>query len=156
MEETEMRKRIVAVVVLAVLMAPSTYAQTTNFFVILQNGTPEAVQAAIDQGTDVNAVNTAGQTPLIVAAYHNPNPGVITTLLKAGAELEARDPMYGITALGWAAGQTSNPEVITVLLNAGADPKAKDIDGYTPIYAARMNANLKGTDALKQLEEASK
>lgn len=49
-----------------------------------------------------------------------------------------------------------NPEVITKLLKAGADPKAKDKDGRTAFDYAKDNAKLKGTEALKQLEEASR
>ena len=43
-----------------------------------------------------------------------------------------------------------------VLLNAGADAKAKDKDGKTAFDYAKDNDALKGTDALKKLEEASK
>ena len=49
-----------------------------------------------------------------------------------------------------------NPEVmITAFLKAGADAKAKDSDGKTALDYAQANAKLKGTDALKKLEEAS-
>jgi hypothetical protein len=41
-------------------------------------------------------------------------------------------------------------------LKAGADAKAKDHDGKTALDYAQVNAKLKGTDALKHLEEASK
>jgi ankyrin repeat protein len=48
-----------------------------------------------------------------------------------------------------------HPEVITVLLKAGGDAKAKNSDGKTAFDYAQKNANLKGTDAYRQLQEAS-
>ena len=150
-----MKKRIVVAVVLAVLLATSGYAQTTNFFELVMNGTPEDVQAAIDKGADVNAPNTVGETPLIVAAGYNKNPKVITTLLKAGADINAQDSLYGSTALIWAA-YAPNLEAITTLLQAGADAKAKSNEGKTAFDYAKDNYYLKGTDALKKLEEASR
>jgi len=82
------------------------------------------------------------------AAEENPNPEVFTTLLKAGADIEARDNGGG-TALMVAAGRNPNPEVITALLKAGADAKAKNKAGQTALDSAKYNENLKGTDALK-------
>jgi ankyrin repeat protein len=184
-------RRIVVALVLAVLMATAAYAQTTLLFGVVQKGTPQDVQAAIDMGADVNARDKGGATPLIWAANVNPNPDVITTLLKAGADIELRGTYEGVTALWIAAWSASNPEVVTTLLKAGADinsrdeannrtvliaaaegksnpeviiillkegldAKAKDKMGYTAFDYAQYNTNLKGTDALKQLEEASK
>ena len=56
----------------------------------------------------------------------------------------------------YAATQNTNPEVIMVLLNAGADAKAKNKEGRTAFDFAQYRTNLKGTAALKKLEEASK
>jgi ankyrin repeat protein len=56
----------------------------------------------------------------------------------------------------WAAINNQNPEVITLLLKAGADAKVKDSQGMTAFFYAQLNKKLTGTDALKQLEEASK
>ncbi|MGA2380526.1 MAG: ankyrin repeat domain-containing protein [Spirochaetia bacterium] len=187
-----MKKRIVVSVVLAVLLAASAYAQTTDFFVLVETGTPQDVQAAISKGADVNSRDSARveTTPLIAAAAYNNDPAVITTLLKAGADIDARDLHYGATALMWAANNNQNPEVVAtllkagadikahtedggtaliiaaqfnrnpevimVLLNAGADAKVKDSEGKTALDYAKDNWALKGTDALKQLEEASK
>jgi ankyrin repeat protein len=49
-----------------------------------------------------------------------------------------------------------NPEVVTVFLKAGADAKAKDNEGKTAFDLAYWNPALKGTDAYRHLEEASK
>ena len=76
---------------------------------------------------------------------------LINVLLRAGADIEARNAALIRTA--W---RNPNPEVITVLLKAGADAKAKNKEGQTAFDNAKYNENLKGTDALRQLEEASK
>jgi len=112
-----MEKRIVVVVV-ALFALASAYAQATDLGVVI-SGTPQDVQAAIDKGADVNA-RSGSETPLILAARHNPNPEVITTLLRAGA-----------------------------------DGKAKSNEGKTAFDYAQYNEKLKGTDALRQLQEAS-
>jgi predicted oxidoreductase len=44
---------MVVAVVLAVLLAASAYAQTTDFFELVSSGTPQTVQAAIDKGANV-------------------------------------------------------------------------------------------------------
>ena len=185
-----MRKQIVITVVLAVFFAGLAHAQT-DFFKLVETGTPQSVQAAIDMGADVNAqdrnhktplmyaaatsknpevittllkagadieardLRPVGATSLLWAAYANPNPEVTRTLLKAGADIEARDLQMGRTALIWAVHDNST-EVITVLLKAGADTKVKDKAGYTAFDYAQNREKLKGTDALKELEEASK
>ena len=102
-----------------------------------------------------NAKNKGGITPLILAAAYNSNPEVITVLVQTGANVNARDES-GLTPLMWAAANNSNPEVITALLNLGSDPKAKDDSGQTAIDYVRKNEKLRGTDALSELEEASR
>lgn len=156
-----MKKRISVCVSLAVLVAlaltacVSANTQTKHFFELVITGTPRDVQAAISNGADLKARNESGDTALILAAGYNKNPEVVATLLKAGADLEAKND-DGRTALIDAALGGGNPEVIMMLLNAGANVQAKDKMGQTAVYYARYNTNLKGTDALKKLEEASK
>jgi hypothetical protein len=171
-------------------IAVSAPAQTSAFFELVKTGTPQSIQAAIDKGADVNAVygldgttalmlaaednpdadvvaallkagaeiearDEIDRTALMFAAEDNPNPDVIAALLKAGAEIEARDD-FGYTALIRAAGGNPNSTVIAELLKAGADGKAKDNAGLTAFDNAKNNKRLQGTDALRQLEEASK
>jgi ankyrin repeat protein len=99
--------------------------------------------------------NSSSHTAVMYAAEFNPNPEVITALLKAGADANTKN-RFGMTALMYAAKVTKNPEVIITLLKAGADTKVKDRDGNTALDYTDVNDNLAGTDALKQLEEASK
>jgi ankyrin repeat protein len=56
----------------------------------------------------------------------------------------------------WAAWKNQDLRVITTLLKAGADGKAKSNEGKTAFDYAQDNESLQGTDALKQLKEASK
>ena len=126
-----------------------------DFFELVGTGTPQSVQAAINQGADVNARDMYGRTPLMLATEYNQNPEVIITLLDAGADVNARDN-YVETPLMWAARFNQNPEVITTLLMAGADAKAENKAGKTAFDNAQANEKLKGTDAYRKLEEASK
>ena len=103
-----MKKRIGVAVSLAVLLAASTYPQTTDFFDLAKTGTPQSVQAAISQGADVNARDKDGSTPLMSAAQSNESPAVVTTLLKAGAYINTGDK-NGVAALMYAAGGTGTP-----------------------------------------------
>jgi ankyrin repeat protein len=137
----KVNKRRVIVAVLAVLIAASAYAQATDFFELVKTGTPQSIQATIDKGADLKAQDKDGCTLLMLAAANNPNPEVIATLLKAGANLKDRDPKYGEIVLMFAAAHNPKPEIITTLLKAGADLKAVDNDGTTLLYAAEQNSN---------------
>lgn len=151
-------------------------AQTTKpvFFELCKTGTVEQVRAAIAAGADVNAIGGRYDlTPLMYAASGNPDPEVITVLLKAGAEVNARDRLirqaggsfnpkampaqvkvsakanYGMTPLMFAAQSNPNPEAIGVLLKAGADINAKHPDGSTMlVIAAAANPNPRAIEAL--------
>jgi ankyrin repeat protein len=127
-----------------------------DFFELVKTGTPQDVQAAISNGANVNVRGKEfGTTPLMGAAEFNSNPEVITTLLKAGANVDFRDK-DGWTALMGATVFNPNPEVITALLAAGADAKAKDNEGKMAFDYAQTRAKLKDTDAYRRLEEASR
>ena len=129
-----------------------------------RNQSPEVIIALLKAGAAVNARSTdrgipeyedGGMTPLIAAAGYNKNTVVITTLLKAGADVRSQDK-NGQTALIYAVRFNSNPNVITTLLKAGADPKTKDNSGMTALDYAKSNTKLKGTDVLRQLQGASR
>ncbi len=108
----------------------------------------------LEAGANVNARQPDGGTALMYAAVSNP-PQVITTLLNAGAHVNDQDQDGG-TPLIWAATFNPNPEVILILLKAGADPKAKTTEGKTAFDLVQENANLKGTEAYRQLQDATK
>ena len=116
---------------------------------VWREATPEAVQAELRAGADVEA--RGGEytsTALMFAAAYNENPEVTKTLLQAGADVDARDE-DGWTALMFAARWNDNPEVTEALLAAGADVNARAEDGWTALMnAARWNENPEVTEAL--------
>jgi ankyrin repeat protein len=77
------------------------------------------------------------------ASASNPNPEVISLLIKAGADVNGTD-IVGMSALLMAAMNNANPEVVKRLLQAGADPNAMDKRELTPLLtAAWFNGNPK-------------
>ena len=115
------------------------------------NATAESVAACLEAGADVNARTDSTfdnffysgvfghYTPLHFATIYSWD-GMVTVLLAAGAEVDARD-LSGETPLHWAAGRNRNPAVIAELVEAGADLNARDGDGNTPLHASRRNTN---------------
>ena len=62
-----------------------------DFLHICGEGTPQEVQAALTGGMDVNTRDQYGNyTALMMAAAKNKNSEVISILVKAGAEVDAR------------------------------------------------------------------
>ena len=74
----------------------------------------------------------------VPAAWSNPSPAVVEVLLKAGADVNAKDS-EGWTPLHAAAWSNQSPAVLEVLLKAGADVNAKSTDGVTPLHNAAAN-----------------
>ncbi|MDR1740967.1 MAG: ankyrin repeat domain-containing protein [Synergistaceae bacterium] len=155
-----MKKSLCLVVALATLVCAGIAAAVGAdelFIALCAAGTPEDVQKAIADGANVNAQSNGGWTPLTIAAASNPNPGAVSALIKAGADVNA---VTNTTAGEWtplmlAAAYNGNPEVISALLKAGADPKAKDNNGVSVLAYANENDNLKDTTALAELTEAA-
>ena len=85
---------------------------------------------------------------LHMAALRNRNPEIVEALVRAGAELEARDGR-GRTALHVAA--MRNGLVFERLLDLGADPAALDDEGKTPLDYARENIGLQGLEEVMRL-----
>ena len=151
-----MKKRIVVALLFRFsLPCLRRMSRRRTFLELVETGTPQQIQAAIDRGEDVNARDKLlGWTALMYAARFNKNPEVITTLLKAGADVNAKDT-DGWTALMWAAWKSQDLRVITTLLKAGADGKAESNEGKTAFDYAQDNESLQGTDALRAYPKTS-
>jgi ankyrin repeat protein len=84
-----------------------------------RNGDLQRLVEVVDAGVPVNLTNSAGDTLLILAAYHT-RADVVRALLERGAD-HARVNDKGQTALA-AATFRQHRAIVTDLLEAGADP----------------------------------
>lgn len=130
---------------------------TSTFFTF---ATADNVAGCIAAGADVRSVHGRGSlaVPLIsLAAGWTRDPGTISVLLEAGADLDARDPFFQYAPLHHAA-RSGTAAVVSALLEAGADPNAWatgfNIDwgwGWTPLHlAARSNPDPEVVRALAE------
>ena len=102
-----------------------------------EEGNIEAVKQHLAAGTDVNAKDIFGCTPLHFAA-ENGRKEIVERLIAVGAEVNAeRDD--GCTPLHFAAAN-DRKEVAEMLIAAGADVNAKTKYGSTPLdWAIRFD-----------------
>ena len=135
---------------------PTGRGRTALMYAAEFNPNPEVITTLLTAGADLNAQENNGATALLFAAGENPNPKVVTTLLTAGADLNTKRVHNGVTVLMYAAKVTKNPEVITILLKCRRGCKSEGHDGNTALSYTDINDNIAGTDALRQLEAASK
>ena len=112
-------------------------------------------ETLLKAGAKPNVALPEGETILMTAARTG-QPEVVKALLKAGADLNARENWFGETALMWAAAE-NHPEAVRVLVEAGADVNARSklldvprrrtgqsvlpLGSWTPLmYAARQGS----------------
>ena len=104
-------------------------------------GELDAVRRLIATGTDVNATNEIGYTPLMSAA-RSYRTSVVRFLLEQGADPNAVCS-DGMTALHAAVGETpslaeAQAECVRYLVEAGADVDARTNFGLTPHFRPKM------------------
>ena len=122
----------------------------------------ETVAGCIQGGTDVNArldfklggaIQISGSTPLHFASVWARDPAIVSLLVQAGAEVNARNSSGG-SPLHVAAGSTNDPAMIVALAEAGAElnvwrPGIHSPYGWTPLHlAVDSNRNPAVTAAL--------
>ncbi len=94
---------------------------------------PALIKRLIALGSDVNAADSDGTSPLAFAVSSDLPLAAIQALLSSGAKATVRDE-YGTTPLMYAASSNGDPEVTKLLLASGA--KVNDLDDYG--YSALM------------------
>jgi len=113
-------------------LTPQELAVLQSTFDMARAGDVEGLTELIDAGIPVNLTNSAGDTFLILAAYHR-HPGLVAELLDRGAD-HARVNDRGQTALA-AAVFRQDTATVTALLTAGADP---DLGPRSAVEVARF------------------
>ena len=108
-----------------------------------------AVQALIDHGADVNAINKDNETALLIACMHG-KIDAINVLLEAGADTNITET-YGHTCLHKAVNANCDEQTVQAIIDHGADVNATNKDNETALLIACMNGE---TDAINVLLEA--
>lgn len=130
---------VAAILVLALLLPLGSVAAqaSADFLAAIRAGEVAKVEHALKNGADVNASDSWGRTPLLVATQLRKTP-VIKLLIERKADVNAAN-RNDITPL-IAAAQSGNQEAVALLLAAGADPNLGDNLGWTPLmWAASRN-----------------
>lgn len=99
-------------------------------------------------GYSVNAVDYYGNTPLLYAAMESEDANnliIIKLLLDAGANIDARDPKNGNTALHFAVINRS-PSIVEILLSYGANYGALNNEDLMPEQVASINPPFAAID----------
>ncbi len=92
------------------------------------------VKRFIEEGTDVNARDKGGETPLFSAVLAD-NDDVAKFLLDKGADVNAQNN-GGRTPLHFAIRARARTNMVELLISKGADVNAKTEAGQTPLHAA--------------------
>jgi len=115
------------------------------------DGNIEAVKQHLAAGTDVNAKDEWGGTPLHSAAYDG-DKAVAELLIENGADVNAKG-FEGMTPLLVAAG-IGHMKIAELLITKGADVNAKVLSGpkqgFTPLDAANENNHPETADLLRK------
>ena len=124
---------------------PTAKAPDISIHEAAGEGNIEAVKQHIAAGTDVNAKDEDGLTPLHEAAGGGQKE--ITELLIAkGADVNANTP-DGLTVF-FAAILGANKEIVELLIAKGADVNAKTGSGFTPLHIAARRGHKESVELL--------
>ena len=106
----------------------------------------QTVQAIIDHGADVNAVNNRGQTALWFACIDGQD-SIVKVLMDTGADPSIVDK-YRDSCLHAAIHGQCSTETIQKIIDHGADVNAVNNDGATPLLLACSKAQAESAELL--------
>ena len=109
--------RICTMVCLGFLLCTACSSKAPSVLPPVQQGKLKQVDKALRKGADVHEQDTRGYTALMIAADKG-NVAIVHTLIDYDADVAAKDPKYGKTALHLAAanGHTSTVLALQLLL----------------------------------------
>lgn len=147
--------RVLSLFLVVLLFQNNTLAAALNNpFAAVASRDLSALAVMVERGANVNALNDAGQTPLMVAAMQPKGEKLIDLLINLGADLYARDKQ-GKTALMHAAAK-GELENANQLLQLGLDPDIRDNGGKTALDYAKvggLNAEIGNTYSFASMLE---
>ena len=117
---------------------------------------PEAIEAFLKAGGNVNQHNQFGETPFIIASKHRSSPQTLAVLLAAGADINAQDKS-GNTAFVYIA---KHPQVmmrlpiLDFMIDNGANPNIKNKEDKTVWDYAAEREGLTAYLCVRLLEES--
>jgi len=121
---------------------------------------PKDIALAMEVGPELLKIGARREpgalriSPLMVAAVSNRNPDVVSLLIKNGANPD--EDFFSMTPLMLAASIGKNPANITALLKGGANAKVRNFGGERALDFAAKNPALRGTQAYRELQQASR
>jgi ankyrin repeat protein len=165
-----MKSQLIAIVAAVLVVGCGPKAPDISIHDAVEKGNIEAVKQHIAAGTDVNANNVGGRTPLYWAAYGG-HKETAELLIAEGADVNAKQ-RNGSTPLDMAndretadllrkhggksgakdsihvAANTGNTEAVKQHLVAGTDVDAKNERGATPLHHAAFHGHKETAELL--------
>ncbi len=116
-------------------------------------GNAKAAQWLVQQGSEVDAKDAFGTTPLMLAVTHE-NTAVTSALLAAGAKVDPVDKVQrtALTHATWA----DRPQQVQLLVKAKADINHTDARGWTPLDVAVQRNRSAAATQLRALGAVTK
>ena len=132
--------------VVPAIVAFSCFAAAADIHEAVRANDPVAIQAALDDGEDINKIGTGGQTPLMHGVLTG-NGESVKFLLEAKAdssipEKDGYTPMHG-------AGFQGRAQIARLLIAHGLNPSDRHKDGFTPIHRACWGNEQRHADTVR-------
>ena len=130
----------ILITTLAAVVLVAGCGRSVDIHEAAKTGNIEAVKQHIAAGTDVNAMNKYGWTPLYEAVTGG-HKDIADLLISKGADVNAKEAKNRITALHWAAWR-GRKEIAELLIAKGANLNAKNNVGGTPLHNAAWKGHV--------------